>query len=376
MTPHTKTGVEPTRSKPPQRLTLHTPTTLANLKLPPRRPILGDWLLERNRCLVYAQTGRGKSLFCMSLAMAVASGGSAFGWTSQEPRKVLYVDAEMDIQDIKERDQLLRGTIQGADGDALNGNLLVLARHDQPDGSTFPDLVDPDGKRVLIELVSTEKPTLVVIDNLSTMADISDENDAAAITPVQDTIIALRNLGCTVILVHHTGKKEGAYRGSSKLAATFETIIQLATNPDLLSGDTGFAVKVDKSRSANPPEPLKVALEVDEDSGSAQWAFGGSRQRELEELVQAVQSREFPFAKDVAAHLGLSPSEVSKRKREAIRLGLIAEAEWTQCLSDAKSTDREFGDFELPPELAGVADVGAGGADTIRRAASWEDTYA
>lgn len=310
---------------------------LTTLQIPPRELLLGEWMTERHPCLVYGQTGRGKSLFAMSLAMAVAGGGEVFGWRAPEALPVLYVDSEMDIADVVSRDHLLKTAINDLDLTAMGGNLRILSRHHQPHGVTFPDLVEPEGQAALVALVREFKPALVVLDNLSTLADIRDENDAAAFTPVLETLWKLRQAGCAVILVHHTGKQEGKYRGSSKLAAPFESVLQLAPNSELLRGDTGFQLRVDKCRSGIAPEGLRVQLKVDADTGEGRWDYGGAEERKLQELVAAVRSREYGYAKDVAEALGLSAGETSKRKKQALLLGLITGEEWDRCLQEARN---------------------------------------
>lgn len=267
-----------------------------------------------------------------------------FGWAARAASKVLYVDAEMDVADIKDRDVLLKNAVESVNEKLLGENLTVLARHYQSVDTPFPDLADDDGRRVLMELVDDLSPQLVVLDNLSTLAEIKDENDAASFTPILRTLWELRQKGCAVLLIHHTGKQEGKYRGSSKLAATFESILQLSPNPDLVSGETGFTIKVDKFRGRQQPKPLKVKLEVNEETGGGWWTIDSLQQRELQELVKLVRSREYCFAKDISAATGVSTGEISKRKRAAIRIGLITAVEWSLCLQDARDikTEEEF----------------------------------
>lgn len=348
-------------TNPTSPLKFLTHQQLHALNIPPRIPILGEWMTERHPCMVYAQTGRGKSLFAMSVAIAVAGGGSVFGWEAPEPRPVLYVDAEMDIADVVGRDKLLVPSVGGVDTKALDKNLTILARHHQPDGATFPDLVEEAGREALLDIVRKLKPALVILDNLSTLAEIKDENDAASFTPILKMLWELRRLDCAVMLVHHTGKQEGKYRGSSKLAATFESIIQLGVNNDLLQGDTGFTIRIDKFRGGQPPKPLKVKLEVDKKTGAGRWDFSGLQDRNLQELVKAAQSREFQYGKAIAEHLGISTGEVSKRKHKAIAMGLITGDEWEQCFQDARDTINEF------PNVLGMEDgvVGVGGAGSF-----------
>lgn len=322
---------------------------LKALEIPERIPLLGDWLTERHPSLIYAQTGRGKSLFAMSIAIAVAGGGTVFGWAAPEPRRVLYVDAEMDIADIKSRDGLLVPAVEGVDGEALDANLLLLSRHHQGRGAVFPDLVDPQGQQALLEHVKHIRPALVILDNLSTMAEIRDENDAAAFGPVLETLWKLRQLGCAVILIHHTGKQEGKFRGSSKLAATFESVLQLAPHGDLLRDQAAFTIRVDKFRGGQAPESLEVHLEVD-DAGDGNWAYQAALDRRLLVLVDEALSQNHASQNELAEALGLSKGEVSKRKHRAIANGLITKEEWSDSLRAARELrddSDEFQDFDM-----------------------------
>ena len=323
-------------------LITYTPTELESLTIPPRKYILGNWFQERQPCLLYAQTGRGKSLFAMSIAIALASAGEVFGWEAPEALKVLYVDAEMDLADIRDRQRLLVGTVDNVDTEALEQNLHILPRHGHSNKTTFPDIIEQEGRAALLKIIDELRPSVVFLDNLSTMADIKDENDAASFSPIINFLYALRERNCAVVLVHHTGKKEGNFRGSSKLAAAFESIIQLAPNNELFAGDTGFALKVDKFRGANQPTPIKVKLEVDEE-GHGRWLHEGLGHRELEELVAAVRSREFCYAYQMVDILGISKGEITKRKKKAIALEMITGEEWDQCFQDARDDLKELG---------------------------------
>ncbi|MFN3609837.1 MAG: AAA family ATPase [Hyphomonas sp.] len=338
------------RAQPP--LSLLCQSDLQTLELPPRGRLLGDWLTERHPCMVYAQTGRGKSLFAMSLALAVAGGGEVFGWKAPSPSTVLYVDAEMDLADIRERDALLLPSISSADKEALGGNLHILARHGQPEGAPFPDLVEEAGRRALMEIVRKLNPAMVILDNLSTLAEIRDENDAAAFAPVLRTLWELRQLGCAVILVHHTGKQEGKFRGSSKLAATFESVFQLAPNDDLLPGDTGFAFRVDKFRGAAAPAPFKAQLTVD-NAGKGRWEISSGEDRHLQNLLRKVRSRDYATQNALATVMGVEKGTLSKWKKRALGLDLITHEEWERCLSEARQLEGE----EIAPDWDSVEEA-------------------
>lgn len=304
---------------------------LSRLDIPARKVLLGDWFRERELCMIYGQTGRGKSLVAMTIALAIAGGGGAFEWEGHKPRSVLYLDAEMDVGDLKERCGFLWHTIVGGDKGAALRNLTFLSRHlANHQGAAFPDLVDPCGVQSLMEYVGLIRPKLIILDNLSMMAEVTDENDAAAMTPLLTTIGKLRAMECAVLLVHHTGKQEGKYRGSSKLAAPFETIIQLAENKYGADGSAAFTLKTDKDRSGLGPKSFRACLQVN--YGKGRWVLGSGKGEELKTLCLAVRTRNYRSQKALALGLSLSTGEISKRKKKALQAGLITEEEWDKCL--------------------------------------------
>src|SRR6185436_4053058 len=69
----------------------------------PRDDLLVPLLVGHTGALVYGPAGIGKSFFALSLAWAVATGGSFLGWRSPRPHRVLYVDGEMGTPDLRAR---------------------------------------------------------------------------------------------------------------------------------------------------------------------------------------------------------------------------------------------------------------------------------
>jgi hypothetical protein len=70
---------------------------------------------------------------------------------------------------------------------------------------------------------------LLNLDNFSTLGRVADENTASSFDDIQSFLLKLKTEKVATILVHHTGKAGGgdAYRGSTKLAATFEIMLHL-----------------------------------------------------------------------------------------------------------------------------------------------------
>lgn len=86
----------------------------------------------------------------LSTAHAIAGGGSILGRQASMPRRVLYVDGEMPIDDLKDRCALLLPTV-GSDRAAARENLTILARHNQQPEAAFPNIAEHE------ERVSTGK---------------------------------------------------------------------------------------------------------------------------------------------------------------------------------------------------------------------------
>jgi AAA domain-containing protein len=117
-------------------------------RYPPVEHVVKPWFNKRGIALVAAWRGTGKTYFGLSLAYAIATGGKFLDFDVPEPRKVLYVDGEMDPAEVQ---AILNHTHQAA---ALDGNgdpslaatnLRILSHADQEFG--IPDLSNPDDDR-------------------------------------------------------------------------------------------------------------------------------------------------------------------------------------------------------------------------------------
>jgi hypothetical protein len=85
------------------RLRVFNCDELLRLDLPPRRYLLHPWLPEKGLAMVYAPRGVGKTLFALGAAYAVACGGRILRFTAPAARRVLYVDGEMPLQEMRDR---------------------------------------------------------------------------------------------------------------------------------------------------------------------------------------------------------------------------------------------------------------------------------
>jgi hypothetical protein len=155
---------------------------------------------------------------------------------------VLYVDGEMNANDIQERLNRLCELLQ-VPADAADNLTFVGA--DWQDGF-LPRLDTPEGQAALDPFV--EQADLIVLDNRSCLFDPEGEKDATAWQPAQDWLLSLRRRGKAVLGVHHSNRQGGA-RGHSKAEDALDVAIKLS-RPDDYSAEQGarFLIEFDKAR--------------------------------------------------------------------------------------------------------------------------------
>ncbi len=283
-------------------------------------------------------------MMTLSLALAVAGGGSFLGWKSPEPHKVLLVDGEMHIQDLTDRARLLMPTIEGGDPAQAANNIAILARQHQHPDSEFPDLATEEGRAEILKRTTAGGFDLVILDNFSTLATVADENAASSFDPVIKFLLKLKQAGVACVLVHHSNKSGGDFRGSSKLATTFEVIIGLK-KPE--SGTrrygTAFDLEWQKYRQRKDESISGRAVWLEDDHrGNASWCYELSQDEEAAELVRLVRSLEYTNQSELADAMGFSTGKLSQLKQRTIhQLKLITANEWNEALHAAADSRAE-----------------------------------
>jgi KaiC/GvpD/RAD55 family RecA-like ATPase len=280
--------------------------------------------------MVYSASGVGKSFFTLSVALAVAGGGEFLGWKADRPRRVLIVDGEMDLRDLKSRVVQLLASI-GGDAQSIARNLTIIAQQGQSLTTEFPDLATDEGQDTLLEIIEEEEPALVILDNFSTLVEVEDENAAASFNPIMRFMRRLKQDGKSVILVHHSRKDDKSWRGSQKMSVVFNSIIHLLKPESRPSvGPAEFAVVFEKFRG-----DTRGVRDLEVNLGDDGWSHRALMSDEMGDLLRALRSLEHSTQASLAASLGLKPYEVTRLKAAAIRKGLVTGEEWRQCLADA-----------------------------------------
>jgi len=363
------------------------PTTgqLLAARFADRRQLLIPWLREHENCMVYAATGVGKSLFALSAALAVAGNGRFLGWSPEQRKdgsawRVLYVDGEMHIGDIQERVRQLLAGMPKLDRAAVDNNLIFLARQHQDAGTQFPSITEHAGQQFVLTQIREQAVDMVVLDNFSTLGDVDDENAAASFNAIQRFLLQLKMQQVATMLVHHTGKAEDNFRGSSKLAATFETIIQLERPEVAYRKDTAwrvrtlpsehggarFRVRWDKVRSGSKVQPRGVLAHLEtkdpEEFGGprpATWEYVETTDLDrLDEMAQMLPAGVFQTQVEIGTYFGVTPTMARKYIDRGIKLGLWTEDKIGRWLANGKRLRRQ-GKTEAPvaPDKSWVDEV-------------------
>jgi 5S rRNA maturation endonuclease (ribonuclease M5) len=211
---------------------------------PPAVPWVAEGIVAKGMLTALAgRHGEGKSLLAMGLTGGVSEGHTVAGLACHEGT-VCYLDAENGRWEIHRR---VRNLELPAEGVALAEVAGFDLRHDLDS----------------LERVLTErKPDLLVLDSFRSLWR-GEENDAgqvaACLDPLRDLI---REHGAGALLLHHSGKGGGDYRGSSAIGACVDLGFVLDRITDDEQRDRR-RLHCWKSRPAAEPEDRWLALHVE-----------------------------------------------------------------------------------------------------------------
>lgn len=182
---------------------------------PPAIPWVVEGLVVRGALTVLnGREGEGKSLLAMAFAAGVAAGENQAGMNCPTGR-VLIVDTENGEYETHRRVHAL----------GLPGSVEMF---EPADGKRFDLRSDLDD---LDRILAQYTPDLLILDSFRTMWG-GEENDSGDVAKVLDPLRNLvRKHQAGTILLHHSGKGSGSYRGSSAIGASAELGFTLARDP-------------------------------------------------------------------------------------------------------------------------------------------------
>lgn len=313
--PRAKLDADLSRLRSPDAAPALQPISAADflqMQITPRRHVLAPVLPIPGLAMLYAPRGMGKTYAALSIACAIATGGTALRWRAPEARRVLYIDGEMPAADLQTR---LAGIVRGA-GTVLPGKdqLRFLAADLLPDG--LPSIARPETQSALDRVA--EGADVLILDNLSSLAGGLRENEGDDWEPIQRWMLSIRRAGKTALLVHHAGKG-GQQRGTSRREDVLDTVLALRRPGDYEpTQGARFEVHVEKGRgvSGRDAEPFLAAL-IQTEHGGLSWTVTGLADDQRIRAEDMIRSG-VPL-RDIADECGLSKSAVHRMKKQMDR---------------------------------------------------------
>ena len=212
---------------------------------PPAVPWVVEGLVARGMLTILAgREGEGKSLLATALAAGVTLGEDEAGMVCHRGR-ALIIDAENGFYEIHRR---------------------VHALGLSPEGLEVYETEGFDLRSDLAELeavLERHRPDFLVLDSFRSLwgGKENDSGEAAAVLdPVRNLV---RRFDAGTLLLHHSGKATGEYRGNSAIGASAELVFKLAKAAEDPERRVRRYLETGKCRPAPEPETRWLRLEVE-----------------------------------------------------------------------------------------------------------------
>jgi hypothetical protein len=281
------------------------------------------------------------------LGLALAANGES------DAGEIIATLGEAKLLAERQSEKLAANFHQDGEGPSVDlSNVVVYAKAAQSHRAEFPDIVNTEWRIQIIEWAKRERIELLVLDNLTTLTDsLEDENAAAAWSPLNALVVGLKEAGIATLLVHHSNKTGSGYRGSTAIATTLETIVKLdALKGPQSKGGAGFQVSLEKNRANGKPEvDGKTMLLRD-----GQWLVKVDEFERAAHVVEMVKSLRYRNQTELAEELGVDQATVSRIFRVAEAQGLVKSGDLAALLKTAKRLEADMArpEEQFPPEAA------------------------
>jgi hypothetical protein len=287
---------------------------LLTLNLPPRPRYL-PWLPEGGNIMVFGPRGIGKTFFLQAVAASLATGKSLWKWECSAPVGVIYLDGEMQLDELRERATALMNTPPSAPLEFLTSQ-LVYQRCGGKDLILSSDIM----RREVVKILDARPDIRVLIlDNISCLFSGINEDSKQDWEPINAWLIRLRHRGISTILVHHAGKG-GQQRGTSGREDSLDTVIQLSkpTGADAREG-CHFELTFTKCRSVTGEDVAPLDVRLQTVNSSLQWVWQPIEVSKLDQarrLVAEGVSGPTELAEELGINKGYASRLLKKLKAE------------------------------------------------------------
>lgn len=324
----------------------------------PERVIFG--LNRGNVGLLNASTNVGKSTLILNVALSAASNRNFEPFVTDETvgRRILYIDGEATQAELQADINKMAEKLSPEERKLLENNLCLIC-DEEIDGEPL-DLVKENHRNKVLEVAEKFQPDLIVVDTLSALALLEDENDNAKVT--KEIIRPLKSLAkktnAAVLILHHVGKssENPKYkvndaqkgRGASALGC-------LARSTFYLKEIKGNKVELSCPKVKGITFD-RVILELNSET---RWfskadntvAAEVEKQTKYEQVLEVVG--EFPERKAKRKNI----LEAMKRKEYAIGDTTLTR-KITEALANGDLIKREYGYYAIPEKKEPETDLG------------------
>jgi AAA domain/Homeodomain-like domain len=211
-------------------------TRFAKMQIPPREPFLVEGtqpvFLAKSTNQILGWRGLGKTNIGLTLAGVMSIGGEWIDMTAPKPRRVLYIDGELPMEQLQERVQTFTKP---------NANLLLVSRdilgqqlNLLPQKGKLGAVITPMRDR-LVQEIHKHGVEVLFLDSLSTLFPMPTNEEEMQIA-LQEEMQFYRSLGLCVVNLHHVGKL-GSQRGHSRNDDTLDIQVRLDKVPGWQEGD-------------------------------------------------------------------------------------------------------------------------------------------
>lgn len=299
--------------------------------------LFSDFWLEGELCVLFADTGCGKSLLAMQIAWAL-SGGPQFSPFEMdvEPGRVLYFDFELTEAQYRER-YTPDDPEAPREGDPFPETLVRCPPQPLealPAGfDNYYDFLIHS----IVDLVERAKAKAVVIDNITWLSS-SIESSHAALRLMKTLVRLKRNFGISILVLAHTPKRYTrtpitvAHLQGSKMLSNFADSI-FAMGTSRRGKNIRYLKGIKHRSSAAREESAGVAtLRIKksdwflgfkfegyaDERAHIGWSYGTAIEAEFAQHVERLLEKRMT-QREIAEELGVSPATVNRCLRAKMK---------------------------------------------------------
>ncbi|MCH7502951.1 MAG: AAA family ATPase, partial [Proteobacteria bacterium] len=193
---------------------VHTYREFRKLEFPPVESALFPVLDKPGITQINGFRGHGKTFVALYMAVGLASGVDVFGWSCQQPHRVLFVDGELPPWTPQQRLKGVVADLGGVRPKMVRDNLHVISSYE----GLLTAPINLSDSRQIDELVECfSQYDVVFLDSITALTFDIDMNDAQDWEVINTLSMRCRGNGTSIVRLQHLGKdkSKGGF-GSSR----------------------------------------------------------------------------------------------------------------------------------------------------------------